>query len=149
MRQRGEIKTLKDIHQICHVQRTGATFDVERAQGRLRDLDRQQEAEARVLHASNDAWRRAISGTSFQLMASASWAAEILSNQKAVEETGAKKRQAEAEHLRLCEIRTGLTARCDAIADLTRTARRLDQRRREEAALEEQSRRALSGWRSV
>jgi hypothetical protein len=149
MRQRSHIKTLKDIQQICGVQRMGATFEVERANARVRDLTQRQAVETRALQASHEGWRQAVSGTSFQLAASASWAAEILSNQQAVEDTDGRVRDAEAALLQLRKVRTALAARCDAVADLTRSAQRLDQRRHDESALDEYADRSQAGWRSA
>ncbi|MBP2161173.1 MULTISPECIES: hypothetical protein [Asticcacaulis] len=131
------------------MQQMGAAFDVERANIRVRDLNGRQDVETKALQASYDGWRQAVSGASLQLAASAGWAAEILSNQKAVEDTQAKVRDAEAELSRVRERRTALSARRDAVADLARLAERHEHRRREEAALDEHAGRATAGWRSA
>ena len=149
MRPRNEVGMLKEIQQICTVQRMGVVFEVERANARVRELNRKRDAETEVLRASHAGWQQAVSGPSFQLAASAFWAAEVLGNQKAIDGTRADIRDAEADLSRLGEIRTAMTARCDAVADLTRSARRMEQHRRDEAALDEQMGRTAAGWRSA
>lgn len=146
MRQRSHIDNLKDIRQICAVQRMAVEMKIERVSARLRELGQERDAAGEALQACQDGWRQAVSGASFQLAASAFWSAEILQTEAAIETIVERTGQVQAERRGLCQEQNALSARGDAVGDLLRTAVRSELRRRDEAAMENHARRKTDGW---
>lgn len=137
MQSRSQINTLGEIKAICSVQRMVIEEQVERANVRLRGLDGQRDAEVETLTTAQDGWLNAVSGQSFQLTAASFWSVEILRTKDAIERLDDEIDEAKAARQDLFKAQAAASARCDAIEDLRHSARRVAQRKREEAALDQ------------
>lgn len=146
MKRDARIGKLKAIGQICDAQRQRAELEVERMNARLERLGRQREQDGRNLRAQEDGWKRVVTGGSLQLTASAAWATEILRTQSAIANTEKDMGEVRAMRQGLCTVLQTLSARADAVDELTARAVRLDARRRDEAAMDIQMGRTTSGW---
>ena len=113
---------------------------------RLDQLGRQREQEIRHLEVQERGWAAAIRGGSLQLTASAVWATEILRTQAAVVVTEQAIGEGRAMRQGLCASLRTLSARADAVDQLTVRAIRQDARRRDEAGMDTQMHRARPGW---
>ncbi len=149
MKRDSRIDGLKDIGRICAAQRQRAELEVERMNVRLDQLSRQRDQESRNLKALEEGWVSAVRGGSLQLTASMAWATEILRTQAALAGTDGLIEEHRAMRQGLCANLRTLSARADAVDELTVCAIRQDARRRNEAAMESHMRRALPGWSSA
>jgi hypothetical protein len=146
MKRDSRIRVLKDIGRICDAQRQRAELEVERVNARLDQLARQREQEVRNLNAQEEGWAAAVRGGSLQLTASAVWATEILRTQAAIAGTDFAINEGKAIRQGLSANLRTLSARAEAIGDMTVRAIRQDAKRRDEAAMETHTSRTLSGW---
>ena len=146
MKRDPKIRVLKEIGRICDAQRQRAEMEVERLNARLDRLKLRREQEGRNLASQEEGWKTAVTGGSLQLTASAVWAAEILRTEATIANTENDMAETRAMRRGLGEVLHTLSARADAIEDLTVQTVRCDARRRDEAAMEDHRSRTVSGW---
>jgi hypothetical protein len=149
MKRDPRIRVLKDIAQICDAQRQRAELEVERMNARIDQLGRQREQEVRNLSAQEESWTVAVRGGSLQLTASAVWATEILRTQAAIDGVDFAIDEGKAMRRGLCANLGALSARADAVDEMTLRAIRQDAKRRDEAVMDVHMSRTLSGWNAL
>ena len=137
MRRKDEVSRLRAITEIRELQRVAAEMETARAAAILREKNEAKTDAERERQSSEEHWLDAVQAPAIRLDLMPLWSARVMRQGESVQRSSADAEAASAELKRRAGNWHAAVARRDAADTLACEAAKDEQRRREEAALQE------------
>jgi len=137
MRRRDEVSLLRAITEVRDLQRAAAEMEAARAAAALREKNEAKSEVERARQSSEECWLNAVQGPAIRLEIVPLWSAQMVHESESARRAFADAEAASAELKRRAADWHAAVARRDAAGALAREAAKDEQRRRDEATLQE------------
>jgi hypothetical protein len=137
MRRRDEVSLLRAITEIRDLQRAAAEMEAARAAAALREKNDVKSEAERACQSSEERWLNAVQAPAIRLDVMPLWSAHVIREGESARRASSDAEAASAELKRRATDWHAAVARRDAAGALACEAAKDEQRRREEAALQE------------